>query len=97
MGEGGDGFAEHLAIGDNVRGADLEQVVKPARNHVRRLDFCTVGHRLVKGLQRIGAGVVERHLDKGDMGQAKFFEIKIGAIAANDPVALKTADAGQCR
>ncbi len=51
MGQGGDALAEHAAVGSDVPGAHLEQIVEARRHHVALLDLGDLLDGPVEGVE----------------------------------------------
>ena len=67
MGQCRDLFAQHFAVGIDVFGPDLQQVIERTRDHVALLDFRDLLDRLVKRIQCLLGCVVQLDLGKGDV------------------------------
>jgi hypothetical protein len=94
MGQGGDLFAQDAAIGLNIGGADLQEVVKARCHHMALFHLGDQDDGLVKGLQGGLARVRKAHLDKGDMGKAHALGVQEGAVAGDDAGLFQPFEAG---
>ena len=83
MGQAADLLTQHIAVALDVRGADLQQVVEPAGDHVTLLHLGYGAHGGVEGGQGGLAGVGELHLGEGDVVQPQLDRVDHGAEAAN--------------
>src|SRR3546814_19401432 len=79
-------LAEHDAIAADVGGADLEQIVEAARDHMAFLDLGNLAHRVVELPQGLLARVRQLDLGEGDMVEPDLGRIDDGAKNDDPPV-----------
>jgi hypothetical protein len=97
MGQGGNRLTQQAAIGGDVLSADLQQIVKAARDHVAFLNPGHCAHGGVEIGQRGVAGVRKLHLHKRHMTTAKPRLVDHRAIAADDAGCFKPPQPRQRR
>jgi len=87
VGQAGDLLAENDAIVADVGGADLEQIVEAARDHVAFLDFGDAADGGVEFIERGLARIGQLDLGEGDVIETELGRIGHGA-KAEDHAAL---------